>query len=307
MIEQAGRTLRLALFTAVAVVATALTPGAPAAGGTAARSACGVRQRPPATFAHVIWIWMENHSYQQIIGSREAPYLNTLAHQCGLATNYHAVTHPSLPNYIAATSGGTWGINDDNGPSSHPLAVTNIFNQAASSGSYEESMPSPCAQTSTGDYAVKHNPEAYYTTIRARCTTDDVPLGTISSGAFRTALEADSLPRFSFVTPNLCDDMHDCSVATGDNWLAAWLPQITASAAYRAGGTVVFITWDEDDGSKSNHVATIVVSPYTKHGTRSALPFTHYSLLRTTEDLLGIKHRLGLARDALSMRAAFGL
>jgi hypothetical protein len=84
---------------------------------------CGTKTGPPATYAHVVWIWMENHSYSQIIGSLSAPYINSLASGCGLATNYKAVTHPSLPNYIAATSGGTWGIADDNPPSSHPLAV----------------------------------------------------------------------------------------------------------------------------------------------------------------------------------------
>jgi phosphatidylinositol-3-phosphatase len=268
---------------------------------------CGTKSGPPATYAHVVWIWMENHSYSQIIGSSAAPYINSLASGCGLATNYTAVTHPSLPNYIAATSGDTWGIADDNPPSSHPLAVNSIFQQAGSAGSYEESMPSNCDLTSSGTYAVKHNPEAYYTNIRTACSADNVPLGTMSSGAFAAALSSGSLPKFSFVTPNLCNDMHDCSVQTGDAWLQSWVPKITASASYQAGNTVVFITWDEDDSASGNHVATIVVSPYTASGTRSAVAFTHYSLLRTTEQLLGITTFLGNAANAASMRAAFGL
>jgi hypothetical protein len=268
---------------------------------------CGTKTGPPATYAHVIWIWMENHSYSEIIGSASAPYLNSLAAGCGLATNYTAVTHPSLPNYIAATSGDTWGIADDNPPSSHPLAVNSIFQQAGSAGSYEESMPSNCALTSSGTYAVKHNPEAYYTSIRTACGADNVPMGTTSSGAFATALGNGTLPKFSVVTPNLCNDMHDCSVQTGDAWLQSWVPKITASASYQAGNTVIFITWDEDDSSSSNHIATIVVSPYTTAGTKSAIAFTHYSLLRTTEQLLGITTFLGNAASAASMRAAFGL
>ena len=270
-------------------------------------SDCGTKTGPPATYAHVIWIWMENHSYSEIVGSPAAPYLNSLASDCGLATNYTAVTHPSLPNYVAATSGNTWGIADDNPPSSHPLAASSIFQQAGSAGSYEESMPSSCDLTSSGTYAVKHNPEAYYTNIRTACAANDVPMGTTSSGAFAAALGSGNLPKFSFVTPNLCNDMHDCSVQTGDAWLQSWVPKITASPAYQAGNTVLFITWDEDDSSSANHVATIVVSPYTAPGTKSATAFTHYSLLRTTEQLLGITTFLGNAAGAASMRAAFGL
>jgi phosphatidylinositol-3-phosphatase len=268
---------------------------------------CGTRTGPPATYAHVIWIWMENRSYSDIVGNSAAPYLNSLAAGCGLATNYKAVAHPSLPNYIAATSGDTWGIADDNPPSSHPLAVDSIFQQVGSAGSYEESMPSNCDLTSSGEYAVRHNPEAYYTNIRTACGGNDVPMGTTSSGAFLNALNSGALPKFSFVTPNLCNDMHDCSTGTGDTWLKSWVPKITASPTYQAGGTVLIITWDEDDSSSGNQVATIVVSPYTKPGTKSGTAFTHYSLLRTTEELLGIPTYLGNAASAASMRSAFGL
>ena len=250
---------------------------------------------------------MENHSYSEIIGSSSAPYLNSLANACGLATNYVAVTHPSLPNYIAATSGNTQGVADDNPPSSHPLSVASIFQQAGSAGSYQEDMPSNCALTSSGRYAVKHNPEAYYTNIRTACARDNVPMGTTTSGAFLTALNSGTLPKFSFVTPNLCNDTHDCSIATGDSWLKSWVAKITASPAYTGGGTVLVITYDEDDGSASNHIPTVVVSPYTRPGTKSSAAFNHYSLLRTTEQLLGITSFLGNAATAASMRSAFGL
>jgi len=268
---------------------------------------CGTRSGRPATFVHVIWIWMENHSYGQIIGSPDAPHIDAIAHACGLATNYRAVSHPSLPNYIAATSGGTWDIADDDPPSAHPLEVDSIFEQARSSRSYEESMPSNCDQASSGEYAVKHNPEAYYTRIRAACRRRDVPLRSTSSGSFARALRTGRLPAFSFVTPNLCHDMHDCSPRVGDAWLARWVSAITASASYRYGSTVLFITWDENDGSVGNQVAAIVVSPFTPAGTRSGEALTHYSLLRTTEDLLGIRAHLGRAARASSMRSAFGL
>ena len=225
----------------------------------------------------------------------------------GLAANYFAVAHPSLPNYIAATSGGTQGISNDDSPASHPLSVVSLFEQAPSARSYEESMPSPCDLGSPYPYAVKHNPEAYYLRVRKTCQANDIALGTVAKGAFAHALDAGTLPAFSFVTPNLCNDMHDCAVATGDAWLERWMTRITASATYRAGHTAIFVVWDEDDETADNRVPLIVVSPWTKAGTRSGTRFTHYSLLRTTEELLGIRAHLGRAASAVSLRRAFGL
>lgn len=173
--------------------------------------------------------------------------------------------------------------------------------------SYEESMPSRCDLSSVGTYAVKHNPAAYYTDIRAHCRRWDVPMGTVSAGPFASALHHSHLPSFAFVTPNLCDDMHDCSVATGDAWLRTWVSAIIASESYRAGATVVFITFDEGTAS-SNQVATVVVAPSTPSGTRSTTAFTHYSLLVTTEELLGIHMHLAHAGlPTRGMRSAFHL
>jgi phospholipase C len=182
-----------------------------------------------------------------------------------------------------------------------------LFEQAPSSGSFEEGMPSNCDLHDDALYVVRHNPEAFYTRIRASCARDDVPLGTPRSGRFLTELEAGSLPAFSFVTPNVCDDMHSCAVSRGDSWLARWVQIIAASRSYREGQVVLFLTWDENDGSTGNHVPLIVVSPFTTPGTRSNGSFTHYSLLRTTEQLLGLHHYLGHAASASSMRVAFGL
>jgi hypothetical protein len=302
-IGRLGPVVALCAAAAAGLATIALAAGS----GPGATRPCGTAKRPPKTYRHVIWIWMENSSYSRIIGSSSAPYINSLAHGCGLAANYSAVAHPSLPNYIAATSGGTQGITDDAPPSSHPLQAVSLFQQAGSAASYEESMPANCMLTDSGDYAVRHNPQAYYTRVRRACNAHDVPMGTTSRGAFARALRTGTLPRFSFVTPNVCNDMHDCSVETGDRWLGTWVPAITASRAYRAGTTAVFIVWDEDDGSAGNRVAALVVAPSTRPGTVSAAAFTHYSLLRTTEELLGIRAHLGNAASAASMRSAFGL
>jgi phosphatidylinositol-3-phosphatase len=250
---------------------------------------------PPATYQHVVWIVFENKSYGSIIGSPDAPYINSLAHACGLATNFFAEAHPSLPNYIAMTSGATQGITDDSGPSSHLLSVPSVFSQLGSGWrSLQESMPANCAKTSSGDYAVRHNPAAYYTNVN--CAGQDVPLGSTP----------DLSAKFTFVTPNLCHDMHDCSIRTGDDWLAGFMPKVLSSPEYQAGGTAVFITWDEDDGSSLQHIPTIVISPYTTSGTRAGGIYNHYSMLRTTEELLGLSP-LGSALSSLSMRSAFGL
>jgi len=241
---------------------------------------------------------MENKSFGQVIGSRNAPYINRLAAQCGLATNFTAETHPSLPNYIAMTSGSTHGIPDDAGPNAHPVRTPSIFSQLGSGWrALAESMESNCATANSSRYLVRHNPAVYFTNVRSRCTKQVIPLGSAP----------DVSARFTFIAPNACNDMHDCSVKTGDTWLAKWLPKIFATSQYRSKTTAVFLTWDEDDGSGDNRVPTIVASPSTPPGTKSGEHFTHYSMLRTTQELLGLQPLLGQAAGAASMRTAFGL
>jgi len=240
---------------------------------------------------------MENKNYSSIVGSTAAPYLNSLAGQCGLATNYHAITHPSLPNYIALTSGDTQGITDDLGPSSHPLGAASIFGQLGSGWrALEESMPSNCLLSSSGQYAVRHNPATYFLPVRTACTAQDVPL----------AATPDLSARLTFITPNLCDDMHDCSVATGDAWLQGFVPKLLNSPQYQNGDTLLVITWDENGGAAGNQVPAILVAPTIPAGTQDATNYTHYSLLRTTEEMLGLDV-LGNAASAPSMRAGFHL
>ena len=274
---------------------------------------CGTAATPPSSYDHVVWIWMENKPFDDVIGTTAAPYETQLAARCGLATNYHAVTHPSLPNYIAATSGGTEGITDDNVPASHPLAAASIYSQVKAAGkTWRDTRRvhrGSCPLSSSGRYAVKHDPAPYYTGIRSDCAQWDVPLGTTSSGSFLDDLSNNTLPAFSFVTPNLCNDTHDCSVAKGDAWLQSWFAKILASPSYAAGRTAIFLTWDEDDGSASNRVPLLVISPSTPAGSTSAAAFNHYALLKTTEQLLGIPAFLGHAGDlgTNSMSTTFNL
>lgn len=290
---------------------------------TAGRAMCGREATPPAVWAHVVWIWMENHDERHIVGNPEAPYGNhTLIAQCGLATNYHNVIHPSLPNYLAATSGRTL-VGGDCGPDACATSAPSLFAQLRTAGkswrAYQESMPSNCAHGDSGEYAARHNPPVYYTPIADDCARWDVPMGG-DQGQLAGDLSSGHLPDFAFITPNLCDDTHDCGVRTGDRWLATWVPRIVASPAYRAGSTVVVLTWDEGDSGGSSdcarnttepgcQVATVVIAPTTRPGTRSDVLFNHYSLLATTEQLLGLPVALGHAADpsTASMRTAFNL
>lgn len=265
---------------------------------------CGVASST-VQIAHVIWIWMENKPLSAVVGNSSAPYENALAQQCGGAANYHGITHPSLPNYLAATGGSTFGVSDDSGPSAHRIAEASIFSQLDSAGkswrSYMESMPQNCATSAQSPYAVKHNPAAYYTALRPSCARNDVPL----EGNLQRDIDAGTLPSFAFITPNLCNDTHDCPVSTGDRWLAGWIPKILNGSNYRSGDTVVVLTWDEGTGS-GNQIPTVVIAPKVKPGLRVTKRLDHYGLLRGTEDLLGVPP-LGKAATAPSFAAAFGL
>jgi hypothetical protein len=299
----------------VALAALAVC-GCASAGAAQASVPCGTLPIASTKYTHVVWIWMENHSYGEIIGAKEAPYTNTLAGQCGLATNYHNISHPSLPNYIAATSGlplaALTRFSSDCRPTRKcTTSAASIFAQVPGWKAYEESMPKNCYRRNKRRYAVRHNPPPYYTTL-AECAFKDVPYTQLALD-----LAAHTLPAFAFITPNLIDDMHDGTVAQGDSWLQSNLPAILASSDYQSGTVVVVVTWDEGEGGSSNEcatnvsdvgcrVATIVISPSTAPGTQSAALFNHYSLLASTEQLLGVA-ALGEAAGAASMLPAFNL
>jgi phosphatidylinositol-3-phosphatase len=306
-----------------AAAASVLTAGALAGAATIATTTpalaagpCGTTTTAP-TYKHVIWIWFENHSSSSIIGSSQAPYFNTVANECGLATNYHNLSHPSLPNYVGATSGLAVSSltpfdGDCNPTGSCTTTSASIFSQGETWKAYEESMPSNCYKSNSGEYAVRHNPPPYFTSLTG-CSTKDVPYSQLA-----TDLAGNALPAFSFITPNLIDDMHDGTVAQGNTWLSNNLPKILSSPEYTSGNTAVFITFDEGSGGTTGEncatnttdnsckIPTIVVSPSTKAGTKSGALFNHYSLLATAEQLLGLP-ALGQAASATTMTAAFNL
>ena len=242
---------------------------------------------------HVAVIVMENKEYGEVIGSAAAPFINGLARRYALASGTYAVTHPSLPNYLALTGGSTFGISSDCTACS--VGATSIVDQLervhVSWRAYMEDLPRPCfTGAGAGDYAKKHDPFVYYTRIvnnRAWCARV-VPLTQLSADE-----RAGALPRFIWITPNLCHDMHDCSVATGDRFLSSLVPPLLRSLGPR---DLLFITWDEgtsDSGccrlAAGGHIATILAGPGARPGARLNTPTDHYSLLATIEDLLGLR------------------
>jgi phosphatidylinositol-3-phosphatase len=301
--------VRKAHPTAVPASPTRATPSKVTRRVTTKNQICGTRPSGSVHIKHVIWIVMENRSYNEVV---PAPYIASLAASCGLATNYHNISHPSLPNYIAMTSGRSGSqLPPTDCPHFCPVAGPSIFSQVASWGVYAESMPGSCVRHDARPYVVHHTAAPYYTAL-SDCARRDLPL---------TALNLAALPAFSLLVPNVNNDMHETSssVSAGDRWLRAHLGAILNSAVYRSGSTVVFLTWDEGGigGRTTNncatnttdpgcHVALLVMSPFTQPGTRWTGLANHYSLLRMTEQILGLP-LLGRAASAPSLKRGFRL
>ncbi|HEY0539807.1 MAG TPA: alkaline phosphatase family protein [Actinoallomurus sp.] len=247
------------------------------AGGTA--HAAGSVPTPD----HVVVVMMENHAYSQVIGSSSAPYINSLKSGGADLTASYAITHPSQPNYFAIFSGATQGITDDScytpGFSSAPNLASELAAAGKSWASYNETLPSQGSTTcSSGKYARKHNPWFGFS---------NVPTSTAKTFAQFPA-DYTTLPTVSFVTPNLCSDMHDCSVATGDTWLKTNLGAYATWA--KTHNSVLVVTFDEDNSLSGNKIATVFSGQPVKAGGSSATKYTHYNVLRTLEDMYGTSH-----------------
>jgi len=264
-------------------------------------------QSVPPTVTKVLTFVEENHSLAEMqVGM---PYTYGLAQQYGYATNWSAITHPSLPNYLAMAGGSTYGVTDDGSPASHPVGGPNVFGEAIAAGktakSYQESMTSNCLVTSSGRYAVKHNPWASFTDDRTNCAKFDVPSGTVAAGALHDDIVNGTLPNVGEVTPNLDNDAHDGSLLTADNWIKSWMEQIVTSRDWESGQLAIIITADEDDGSQGNKVLTTVVHTSQNHHVVSTA-LTHYSWTRAMTDVAKAPC-VGAGCTAANAATAFGL
>jgi hypothetical protein len=247
---------------------------------------------------------VENHSLSQMKAGM--PKTFTLAKSYAYATGYHAIRHPSLPNYLAIAGGSTFGVADDRPPSAHKVAGRSVFGQALRHGrtaaTYADGMTSACSTTSYGGYAVKHNPWAYFVDERRACRAHDRGMK-----AFASAVANGRLPRVGMLVPNLCHDAHDCSLAAADDWFARQWQRIAAGPDWRSGHLAVVLTADEDDHQDGNAVLTVVLHP-SLHDSGKVVdsPLTHYSLTRLYDEVAGLPY-LRRAATAPSMAQAFGL
>jgi hypothetical protein len=323
---------------AMRVNGTTVTAGSPT-------NPCGTSTSPPAGYQHVIWIWMEDNALPKVIGNSAAPYITSLANECGYAKGWLDDVINGASNYVPGVAGancnsetihattprGDVCITQGLSPAAkctassckNTVAITSIFEQLQnvpgdSWKAYEESMPSNCytsnTSSKTAPYYVRHNPAPYLSDLRVAgqldgntCATDDVAVPTTSctgtscspnetANPFYNDLTNNTLPSFSFVTPNACNNMHNkCKpytnrVTNGDQWLSTWLPIITGSPAYLSGNTAVFIMWDE--GTFGSALPNVVVAPSVVPGTvvPAATTMNNIAALRTTEDMLGLGH-----------------
>jgi hypothetical protein len=274
---------------------------ATAACGTAATWTPPAGPPPPSVplprFTHVLVVVFENHERSSIAASPDAPTFAALARRYATLTRYDAVTHPSLPNYLALVSGSTQGITSD--CTSCVAAARNLADTLAAAGrtwkTYAEGLPEPgFTGASAGRYAKKHDPFLYFRDIAGSRARRDrvVPLPQLARDVAQRRL-----PDFGLVVPDLCDDMHDCSVATGDAWLRQHVVPLLESPAL-AGG-VVFVVFDEGSSSEGGggNVEALALGPTVKPGSVFAGSTNHYGLLRTIEDAWGLP-RLGFSAKA---------
>lgn len=250
------------------------------------------------SFDYVVTILMENHGINDTYNcGASCAYITQLANTYGLAEDYSALTHPSMANYIALTSGGQHGTSNSQPPGS--VNVTNVVDSLEAAGltwkAYMESYHGGCSDFGS-NYSDNHDPFVKYTDIYnnpARCARI-VNAGNDagnSSGVFLTDLSSSSAPNYMWLTPNLCNDMHDCSVATGNNYLANLVPKILSSYIFTNKRAALFITFDEGCCTfPQDRVTTIWAGPGIKQGYKSNTFYDHYSYLRTVEDNWGLSY-----------------
>jgi phosphatidylinositol-3-phosphatase len=260
----------------------------------------------------IFTIVFENHGAGVV--EDEMPFVKSLASAYASTDAYYADHHPSLPNYLIMTSGSDHDVTDDEGPSSHPLdGADHLADQLDVAGvpwrAYMEDMGDPCLMEDRGLYAVRHDPFMYYTSLTSdveRCQDRVVDM----ASHFAADLESAAYD-YMWITPNDCNNMHDCSAATSDAWLAQVVPQIMASPGYKAGGAI-FILWDEGGADQTyvlggkQTIPCIVVSEHlASPGFVSDILYTHDSYLATMEDAFGMP-RLETTIDSVPMADVFG-
>jgi phosphatidylinositol-3-phosphatase len=257
-------------------------------------------------FGHVFIVVEENASYADVIGSSSMPYFNSLANTYGLATNYYANLHPSIPNYFELTVGKTLTIDDSQTPQSFPVSDDNVVRELLAAGktwkSYAEDLPSAgYTGGNTAKYLVRHNPLAYLTDVQ---NTPAQAQNLVPFSEFAADLPTANLPEYSFIVPNSCDDAHDCPLSTADTWLKTNIDPLISSPVFQKDGLLI-IVFDEgntlDFTQGGGHVAAVVISPFGKPAYKSIALYQHQSVLRLMLEGLGVTKLPGDAATAPAM------
>jgi hypothetical protein len=257
-------------------------------------------------FGHVFIVVEENAGYSDVIGSSSMPYFNSLANTYGLATNYYANLHPSIPNYFELTVGKTLTIDDSQTPQSFPVSDDNVVRELLAAGktwkSYAEDLPSAgYTGGNTAKYLVRHNPLTYMTDVQ---NTPAQTQNLVPFSEFAADLPTANLPQYSFIVPNSCDDAHDCPLSTADAWLKTNIDPLINSPVFQKDGLLI-IVFDEgptlDFTQGGGHVAAVVISPFSKPAYKSIALYQHQSVLRLMLEGLGVTKLPGDAAAAPAM------
>lgn len=264
-----------------------------------------VMNNPVPNFQHIAIIVFENKGFETVVGNPLMPKFNELAQEYTLLTEYYAIQHPSLPNYLALIGGDTFGIRTDcidcfiDAPSLPELIEEN----GRTWRTYQEDMPEACFVGDQGQYAQKHNPFIYFDGIRLnqrRCEQSVVPLTELNKD-----IEAGSLPNFLLITPNLCNDSHDCPLDVADAWLANLMATLTPALDETGDPYLVVVLFEEAERAEGlrklfesggGRVPVVLYSPLVKKGFEDSTPYNHYSLLKTISAAWGLSY-LGHAAD----------
>src|SRR6266550_5568836 len=262
------------------------------------------------TFGHVAVVVLENTNYTDMVGSSSMPYFNSLINQFGLATQYYANTHPSIGNYLMMTTGQILTNDDSRTPLNFPVSGDNVVRELLAAGktwkAYAEDLPSVgYTGGNTGLYAVRHNPLAYMTDVQNSSVQVQnlVPF----TPQFASDLAGGTLPNYSFIVPNLCNDGHDCPISMADPWLRTNIDPLIKNPVFQQDGLLIIVC-DESGSDNTNgggRIAWVVVGPKAKVGYQSTTLYQHQSTLRLTLEALGITQFPGAAATAPAMAEFF--
>jgi phosphatidylinositol-3-phosphatase len=253
-------------------------------------------------------IVLENREFGEVVGSRETPYFNSLIKHGALATRSYGLLHPSLANYLALIGGSTFGVTDTctDCVASGPNLATQLSAAGISWRAYMGGMPEPCfTGAEDGEYMKRHNPFMYFPSVTSQPQLCE---RVVPEGRLKADLADRELPEFAWISPDLCDDGHDCATIAADDYLRRHLPSILAQLGP---GGMLAITYDEGTSATGccgdavgGRIATLLLGPAIRAGVRFPDPYTHYSMLATLEDRFGLP-RLRHARSASALAPAF--